>query len=158
MPQSTDCGITCFWSVRTRSLTGGTGASRRPPVSCGPTHGWIDEAAADSVKDELTGATAFDFADGLARHGYAEYDGIVFRLDDSSRLDVNGMAVIMRIYSHLQSLGKELYVVGASVEISRGLSRLGLAKVLNAPEVARREAVDTDPSLSTLTGPHRVVR
>ena len=109
------------------------------------------------LADELTGATAFDFADGLARHGFAEYDGIVFQLNEESRLDVNGMAVIMRIYSHLQSLGKELYVVGASTEISRGLSRLGIAKVLNAPEVAKRTAVDTDPMLSTLTGQHRVV-
>lgn len=109
------------------------------------------------LTDELTGATAFDFADGLARHGYEDYDGIVFQLSDESSLDVNGMAVIMRIYSHLQSLRKQLYVVGASDEISRGLNRLGLARVLNAPKVARRPPVDTDPSLSTLTGRHRVV-
>ena len=104
------------------------------------------------LADELTGATAFDFADGLARLGFAEYDGLVFQLNDESNLDVNGMAVIIRIYSHLQSLGKVLYVVGASDEISRSLNRLGLAKVLNAPKVTKPAAVDTDPTLSTLTG------
>ncbi|MFT6399084.1 MAG: anti-anti-sigma regulatory factor [Bradymonadia bacterium] len=109
------------------------------------------------LSDELTGATAFDFADGLARHGYEDYDGIVFQLNEDSSLDVNGMAVIMRIYSHLQSLNKRLYVVGANAEITRGLSRLGLAKVLNAPKVAQRPINDTDPTLATLTGRHRVV-
>ncbi|MCB9532583.1 MAG: hypothetical protein H6698_05755 [Myxococcales bacterium] len=109
------------------------------------------------LQDELTGETAFDFADGLARHGFEQWDGLVFQLDEKSRLDVNGLAVIVRIFSHMQSLRKRLYVVGAPSDISRALSRLGLAAVLNAPEIARRPPLETDPSLSTLTGSHRAV-
>ncbi len=109
------------------------------------------------LKDELTGETAFDFAEGLSLHGFAEYDGIVFQLDDSSSLDVNGLAVMVRIYSHLEQRGKRLYVVGASKSLSRAFSRLGLSRVLNAPDLAKRPTVDTDPTLSSLTGSHVAV-
>ena len=109
------------------------------------------------LADELTGQTAFDFADGLARLGFDGYDGLLFQLGEASRLDVNGMAVLVRIFSHLESLGKVLYVVGASPDIARALSRLGLSRVLNTPQVARRPDIDTDPTLSALTGPHRIV-
>lgn len=108
------------------------------------------------IKDELTGATAFDFADGLSLRGFDEFAGIVLQLDETSVIDVNGMAVIVRIYSHLQGLNKRLYVQGASEEIGRGLERLGLSRVLGSPPVARTET-DTDPTLAALTGSHKTV-
>lgn len=110
------------------------------------------------LEDELTGETAFDFADGLSRFDYSPYDAVVFQLDDASHIDVNGLAVIVRIYSHLKARDKRLYVVGASDELSRAIGRLGLSRVLNAPERARRQRNSTDPTLSALTGSHAVVR
>ena len=109
------------------------------------------------LRDELTGETAFDFADGLARHGFEDWDGIAFQMSSQSALDVNGLAVIVRIYSHMESLGKRMYVVDAPTDIARAIARLGLTRVLNAPDVARRPPLDTDPTLSTLTGSYRVV-
>lgn len=110
------------------------------------------------LSEELTGATAFEFADGLALHGFDTYAGIVLELDENSRIDVNGMAVLLRIHSHLRGRGKELYVRGANEQIARGIKRLGLERVLNTPPIPRRSEWNTQSDLNALTGETKVLR
>ncbi len=104
------------------------------------------------MANELTGDTAFQLADGLSRLDLNDHDGVILQLGPHSHIDVNGLAVIVRIFSHLKSRHKRLYVAGAPDRIGRALNRLGLSKVLRVPDMAHRAPVDTDPSLSALTG------
>lgn len=109
------------------------------------------------LNDELTGDTALMFADGLSRLNLDDHDGVLLQFTTKSQIDVNGLAVVVRVYSHLKGRKKRLYVDGAAERVTRAMDRLGLARVLHVPNLANRLAVDTDPSLSVLTGQFPVV-
>jgi anti-anti-sigma factor len=103
-----------------------------------------------TIDDELSGQRALLFAVSLSKLPLNEVDGLVLHLHESSHLDVSGIAIIVRIYSTLQSRGKVLYLVGVSEAVSRALSRLGLDGLVNVPKTAQRPPKETDPTLSAL--------
>lgn len=108
------------------------------------------------IDDELTGSVAFEFADGLSLCELEGYDGVVLELTEASHIDVNGMAVLVRVFSQLHCRGKSLHVVGACDDLSHCLTQLGLARALHAPP--SRAPVPEDRKLRAITGAHAVVR
>lgn len=82
------------------------------------------------IRDELYGSNALRFAEQLGAVSLDHVDGIELSLGRNSRVDVAGLAVLVRVYSHLEATGRELVVRDAPAHVRSQFARIGLSSLL----------------------------
>lgn len=79
---------------------------------------------------DLTGRRALSLAQELARIPIAEIDALILTLAEVKTIDASGLAVLVRLYSHLMRSKKFLVLKEFSPEVEGILRRVGLESVL----------------------------
>ena len=60
------------------------------------------------IREDLSGSAAFELAETIASLPLDRDDGVRLTFRSSARIDVTGVAVLVRLYSRLDASGKEL--------------------------------------------------
>ncbi len=105
------------------------------------------------VKRPLVGAEALNLCHDLQALPIREFHEVEFSLKHVERIDVSGIAALVRLYSNLVRGGRTLRLTDVPHRVMRVLVRSGLAGVLpvDASELAVGEpALTTDSGLFTL--------
>lgn len=93
------------------------------------------------IREELNGSSALRFAEQLSTSSFQGIDGIELSLAGATRMDVAGMAVLVRIYSQLRAAGRTLVVRDVPTHVRTQFERLGIehmiADAAPAPQRAR---------------------
>jgi anti-anti-sigma regulatory factor len=82
------------------------------------------------IREDLSGSAAFELAETIASLPLDRVDGVRLTFRATARIDVTGVAVLVRLYSRLNASGKELVLGDAPPEIVSTLDALGLSAML----------------------------
>jgi anti-anti-sigma factor len=83
-----------------------------------------------SIKEDLVEHNALRFADYLKRIPFQRFDRIVLSLAGVRSIDATGIAVLVRLYSHLMSKKKALVLTGITLPVLTLLHQIGLTEVM----------------------------
>ena len=89
------------------------------------------------IREDLSGSAAFELAETIASLPLDRADGVRLSFRASARIDVTGVAVLVRLYSRLDASGKELVLGDAPPEIISTLDALGLRAMFAERPVVR---------------------
>lgn len=83
--------------------------------------------------DELTGEAALQLAARIASRPLSRVRGVYLSLANARSVDATGVAVLVRLYSQLESAGKEFGLLDVPPEIDDDLREFGLDFLTRAP-------------------------
>ena len=101
------------------------------------------------VNRPLAGKDAMKLCGDLSVLPYHEIDGLELSLKHVERIDATGVAVLVRIYSHLMRTGRSFVVIDVPQRVMRVLTVSGLDGVIRT---AAAEMQVGDPALTTDSG------
>ncbi len=84
-----------------------------------------------AVREDLVERNALRFADSLQRIPFQRFDRIVLSLAGVRNIDASGLAVLVRLYSHLMSKKKDLVLTGITLPVLGILNQIGLNEVMS---------------------------
>ena len=91
-----------------------------------------------SIKEDLVEQNAVRFADYIKRIPFQRFDRIVLSLAGVEHIDASGIAVLVRLYSHLMNKNKNLVLIGITLPVLELLRQIGLDEVMSptlSPEI-----------------------
>ncbi len=79
------------------------------------------------IRDELNGSRAIEFCDTVSRE-ISDSREIILNLKDATEIDVNGLAILVRLYSNLRARKVKLSVEDVPESIRVSMNRLGISR------------------------------
>jgi anti-anti-sigma factor len=84
-----------------------------------------------AIETGLMGDASMTLLDHVRALPFGNFDALHMNLKSVGEVDVSGIAVLVRIYSHLRRLGKRLVLTDVSDAVQHRLGAIGLDKVIS---------------------------
>ena len=83
-----------------------------------------------AIPHPMTGEAAMQLSETAQNFPYERLDCLWLSFDSVSAIDASGVAVLVRLYSHLVKLGKRMQLVACEPKLVKLLAEAGLADVI----------------------------
>ena len=87
------------------------------------------------IPHDLSGQTALVLSEELNSMPVHRIGAMILSLENVKSIDATGLAILVRLYSHMSALGKKLFLADVPRTIQKSLEQLGLDRVFHHLEV-----------------------
>ena len=87
------------------------------------------------IPHDLSGQTALVISEELSNMPVHRMGTMILSLENVKSIDATGLAILVRLYSHMSSLGKKMFLTDVPQSIKKSMTQLGLDRVLSYLEI-----------------------